>query len=46
VLEMSNFGPAPLEIHPGTPVCQFIFQRTEGTASYEGRYKGQDSETW
>lgn len=46
VLEMSNFGPAPLEIFPGIPVCQFIFQRTEGEASYTGRYKGQDSKSW
>lgn len=46
VLEMSNFGPAPLEIHPDIPVCQFIFQRTEGSAEYEGRFKGQNSENW
>jgi dCTP deaminase len=46
VLEMSNFGPAPLEIYPGIPICQFIFQRTEGAASYEGHYRGQDSRNW
>jgi len=27
VLEMSNFGPIPLRVIPGTPICQFIFQR-------------------
>jgi dCTP deaminase len=46
VLEMSNFGPAPLEIQPGIPVCQFVFQRTEGSATYEGHFRGQDSENW
>ena len=46
VLEMSNFGPAPLEIHPGIPVCQFIFQRTEGSATYQGHFRGQDSSNW
>lgn len=46
VLEMSNFGPAPLEIHPGIPVCQFIFQRTVGSASYDGRFVGQASDNW
>jgi dCTP deaminase len=46
VLEMSNFGPSPLEIQPGIPVCQFIFQRTEGRAMYQGHYRGQDSKNW
>ncbi len=41
VLEMSNFGPAPLEIIPGIRVCQFIFQRTLGEASYQGKFKNQ-----
>ncbi|MCB1734328.1 MAG: dCTP deaminase [Gammaproteobacteria bacterium] len=41
VLEMSNFGPAPLEVYPGTPICQFIFQKLDGTEQYEGRFADQ-----
>lgn len=44
LLEMSNFSPNPLRIKPGTRVCQFIFQRTEGTATYSGRFKDQTDE--
>ncbi|MCP9861022.1 dCTP deaminase [Cyanobium sp. Cruz-8D1] len=40
-LEMSNFGPAPLAVHPGTAVCQFVFQRLLGSESYAGRFAGQ-----
>lgn len=46
VLEMSNFGPNPLELLPGTPVCQFIFQRTSGRASYAGSFRHQDASDW
>lgn len=41
VLEMSNFGPAPLAVHPGTAICQFVFQKLEGSESYAGRFAGQ-----
>lgn len=41
VLEMTNFSPMPLKIHPGTAICQFIFQRTIGKAYYHGRFKDQ-----
>lgn len=41
VLEMTNFSPMPLKIHPGTAICQFIFQKTIGEAVYEGRFKDQ-----
>jgi dCTP deaminase len=41
VLEMSNFGPAPLAVTPGTPICQFVFQRLEGCEQYDGRFAGQ-----
>lgn len=41
VLEMSNFGHLDLEIFPGTPVCQFVFQRTVGAGTYGGIYQGQ-----
>mgnify|MGYP003337895612 CR=1 FL=1 len=41
VLEMSNFGPAPLAVYPGTPICQFVFQRLDGEEHYAGRFAGQ-----
>ena len=41
VLEMSNFGPAPLAVVPGTAICQFVFQKLEGSESYAGRFAGQ-----
>ncbi len=41
VLEVSNMAPRPLRLHPGTPLCQFIFQRTEGSARHAGRYASQ-----
>jgi len=41
VLEMSNFGPAPLAVYPDTPICQFIFQRMDGDEHYAGRFAGQ-----
>jgi dCTP deaminase len=41
VLEMSNFGPAPLAVYPGTPICQFVFQRLDGEERYEGCFAGQ-----
>ena len=44
VLEMSNFGPIPLEIYPGIAICQFIFQRTAGHGTYSGRFKAQTPE--
>lgn len=46
VLEMSNFGHLDLEICPATPVCQFVFQRTEGHGEYRGIYQGQTPETF
>lgn len=41
VLEISNFSPMPLALYPGIPVCQFIFQRTIGSARYEGKFRNQ-----
>ena len=46
VLEMSNFGPAPLAVSPGLPICQFVFQRLEGNEQYEGRFAGQTDQTF
>ena len=46
VLELSNFGPNPLELYPGTRICQFIFARTLGQATYGGTYRNQTLEEW
>ncbi|HEY3998109.1 MAG TPA: dCTP deaminase [Candidatus Xenobia bacterium] len=42
VLEISNVSSIPLALHPGTRICQFIFQRTIGEARYEGRFQSQE----
>ncbi len=41
VLEMSNMGPLPLALHPGTKICQLVLQTTIGRAKYKGRFKNQ-----
>ena len=41
VLEISNVSPVPLALHPGTAICQFIFERTVGKAVYQGIFKDQ-----
>lgn len=41
-LEISNFSPMPLGLYPGTAICQFIFQRTIGAATYKGRFREQN----
>ncbi len=41
VLEIVNLGHAPLALYPGIRVCQFIFERCEGTAKYRGRFVKQ-----
>ena len=46
VLEMSNFGPAPLAVHPGTAICQFIFQALDGEEHYQGRFAGQNQSSF
>jgi len=46
VLEMSNFGPAPLAVHPGTAICQFVFQKLEGRESYAGLFTGQSEDSF
>ena len=40
-LEISNFSPTPMALYPGTPICQFIFQRTIGQAKYKGKFRNQ-----
>ncbi len=44
VLEMSNFGPIPIDIYPGTGACQFIFEKAIGLATYSGQFKVQTPE--
>jgi dCTP deaminase len=41
VLEISNVSSVPLALHPGTRLCQFIFQRTIGEAVYHGSFEDQ-----
>lgn len=43
VLELSNTSREPLAIRPGIRLCQFIFERTEGQAVYNGIFKDQAS---
>ena len=41
VLEISNVSSIPLALHPGTRLCQFIFETCEGEATYQGRFVDQ-----
>jgi dCTP deaminase len=41
VLEISNMSPRHLKLFPGTPLCQFIFQRASGHSVHTGRYTMQ-----
>jgi dCTP deaminase len=45
-LEITNFSPMSLGLCPGTSICQFIFQRTVGAATYEGKFRKQDEENF
>jgi dCTP deaminase len=42
VLEMSNVAGHPLQIHAGVRLCQIVLMRTEGNATYRGRFAGQE----
>ena len=42
VLEIVNLGHAPLALYPGTRICQFVFERCDGHARYQGRFAGQE----
>ena len=42
VLEIGNLAPFPLVLKPGVRICQIILDRTEGKASYQGKFKSQD----
>jgi len=41
VLEISNVSSVPLALHPGTRICQFIFEKTVGEAKYSGIFSRQ-----
>ena len=41
VLEITNLGPNALELHPGEKICQLVFQRMEGSSTYDGRFASQ-----
>lgn len=43
VLEIYNASNHPLELVPGTKICQFIFLRMHGEASYEGKFQSQEN---
>jgi dCTP deaminase len=42
VLEIYNASSYPLELVPGTRICQFIFMKMSGTATYQGRFSNQE----
>jgi dCTP deaminase len=42
VLEIGNLATFPLVLKPGVRICQIILERTEGSASYKGRFKNQN----
>jgi dCTP deaminase len=42
VLEMSNVAGHPLQIHAGVRLCQIVLMRTEGRATYRGRFARQE----
>jgi dCTP deaminase len=42
VLEIGNLAPFPLVLKPGVRICQIILDRTEGEASYQGKFKSQN----
>ncbi len=42
VLEIGNLAPFPIVLTPGVRICQIILERTEGEASYQGRFRDQD----
>jgi len=42
VLEIVNLGHTSLALYPGTKICQFVFERCEGSAKYQGRFINQD----
>jgi dCTP deaminase len=43
VLEMGNISGHPLRIHAGVRICQIVLMRTEGSATYRGRFVEQEA---
>lgn len=41
VLEITNLSPNPLILHAGERICQMVFQRCEGNATYSGQFVNQ-----
>lgn len=46
VLEIFNTGPNYLKLVPGERICQFVFERCEGQARYQGSFAGQHKGRW
>jgi dCTP deaminase len=42
VLEIGNLAPFPLVLKPGVRICQMILERTEGKATYRGKFRNQN----
>jgi len=42
VLEIGNLAPFPLVLKPGVRICQIVLERTEGKASYQGKFRSQN----
>ena len=36
----------PLAVHSGTALCQFVFQKLEGTEGYAGRFADQTEDSF
>lgn len=41
VLEIKNVSDCTLRLYPGTKILQIIFEKTSGTAKYNGKFKNQ-----
>jgi dCTP deaminase len=41
VLEITNLSPNDLVLHAGEKLCQIAFQKCEGSAIYDGKFKDQ-----
>jgi dCTP deaminase len=46
VLEICNVGPNYLKLVPGERICQFVFERCEGSAVYAGQFSTQHQGRW
>ncbi|MBS3176199.1 dCTP deaminase, partial [Candidatus Woesearchaeota archaeon] len=42
VLEIMNGGELPLKLTSGLKICQLLFDRCEGKATYKGKFKKQE----